>query len=78
MTVNAVDNTWHLISSASDTVHITSSDSSASLPADAALVQGTGTFTVTFNASGTFTVTATDTTDSTKAANTGTATTVTP
>jgi len=78
VTVNAVDNTCHLISSATDTVHITSSDSSASLPADAALVQGTGTFTVTFNASGTFTVTATDTTDSTKAANTGTATTVTP
>ena len=49
VTVNAVDATWHVIPGASDTIHMTSSDSSATLSADAALVNGTGTFSVTFN-----------------------------
>jgi len=78
VTVNAVDNTWHLITSASDTVHITSSDSTAALPNDAPLVSGTATLSVTFNAQGTFTVTASDASDATKAASTGAATTVNP
>ena len=71
ITVNAVDAVWNVVSSVTDTVDITSSDSTASLPADAALVNGTGSFTVFFGQSGTWTVTATDVTDSTKTANTG-------
>jgi hypothetical protein len=46
----------------SGTVHITSTDPSAILPADATLTNGVGTFAVTFPAvGGPFTVTATDT-----------------
>lgn len=78
VTVNAVDSEWHLVSSdafnripSTDTIHITSSDGSAALPADAALANGTGTFSVTFNASGSFTVTATDVTNGTRTPNTG-------
>jgi hypothetical protein len=71
VTVNAVDAVWNVVTSATDTVDITSSDSTASLPADAALVNGTGSFTVTFGQAGTWTVTATDVTDATKTANTG-------
>jgi nucleoid-associated protein YgaU len=70
VTVNAVDEVWNVLPS-TDTVDITSSDSSAGLPADAALVNGTASFTVYFGQPGTWTVTATDVTDSTKTANTG-------
>ena len=55
-------------------ITITSSDETATLPADAALVGGTATFSVTFNTAGTWTVTATDVTDATKTANTGSGT----
>lgn len=76
VTVNAVDDAWHLITlAANDMINITSSDSSAVMPADAALVGGTKTFSVTFGMSGSFTITATDATDTTKKADTGTATT---
>jgi hypothetical protein len=70
VTVNAVDELWNVLPS-TDTVNITSSDTSAGLPADAALVNGTASFTVYFGQAGTWTVTATDVTDSTKTANTG-------
>ena len=70
--VNAVDEFWNIIP-ATDTITITSSDATATLPADNSLLSGSRTFSVTFNASGTFTVTATDVTDGTKTANTGTA-----
>jgi hypothetical protein len=70
ITVNAVDAVWNVVPS-SDTVDITSNDSAAILPQDAALVNGTQTFSVTFNSTGSFTVTATDVTDATKTANTG-------
>lgn len=70
VTVNAVDEVWHVVSS-TDTISITSSDTVATLPADAALVLGTATFSVTLNTSpGTWTVTATDVTDGTKTSNT--------
>ena len=71
VTVNAVDAAWNIVSSVTDTVDITSTDSTAFLPADAALVSGTGSFTVYFGQAGTWTVTATDVTDPTKTANTG-------
>ena len=70
MTVRAVDSVWNLVSS-SDTVHLTSTDGTATLPADAALGGGTATMTVTFGSSGTFTITASDVTDPTKTADTG-------
>jgi len=75
--VNACDAYWNVIPS-SDTVTITSSDTGAGLPANAALVGGTKTFAVTLNTAGSATVTASDVTDNTKTANTGSSTTVTP
>jgi hypothetical protein len=74
-TVNAVDANWNMIST-NDTVHLTSSDSNAALPADAALVGGTQTFSVTFNTAGSRTVTASDVTHAGVTANTGAAATV--
>lgn len=77
VTVNAVDAVWNRVK-ATDTITITSSDAAAVLPADAALVGGTATFSVMFGSEGTWTVTATDVTDGSKTANTGTPTIVTP
>jgi hypothetical protein len=75
--VNAVDAVWNRVSS-TDTITITSSDATATLPADAALVSGTHTFSVTFGSEGNFTVTAADVTDTTKSAGTGTSTKASP
>src|SRR5260221_12996 len=47
VTVNAVDANWNLVSS-THTIAITSSDVNAGLPANAALVAGSQTFSVTF------------------------------
>ncbi len=69
MTVNAVDAYWNLVSN-TDSVAITSSDSNAALPANAALVAGTKSFTVTLKTNGSKTVTATDATDGAKSPNT--------
>jgi len=78
VTVNAVDANWNPAPYASDhTIHITSSDGGATLPPDAFLTGGTATFSVTLTA-GTATVTASDITDATKTANTGSSTTVNP
>src|SRR5439155_296465 len=70
VTVNAVDANWNLINTVTDTVGITSSDGSASLPVNAALASGTRTFNVTLNTQGPQTLTSTDITDGTKTANT--------
>jgi hypothetical protein len=75
VTVNAVDANWNVVN-ATDTVRITSTDTNAVLPANAALVGGTQTFTVILNTGGSRTVTATDMTDGAKTANTSPATTV--
>ena len=69
VTVNAVDTNWNVVS-ASDTVGITSSDANATLPSNAPLVAGTGTFSVTLKTSGNQTLTATDITDGSKGADT--------
>ena len=74
ITVNAVDAVWSRVKS-TDTITITSNDGSATLPADAALLGGTATFSVTFGTAGSWTVTAADVTDGTKTPNTGTPTT---
>jgi hypothetical protein len=78
VTVNAVDAYWNLIGTVSDMVGLTSSDTSATLPAAAALTAGTANPTVYFNANGTFTLTASDLTDGSKAASTSPSITVSP
>src|SRR5207249_3454851 len=74
-TVNSVDANWNLVSS-THTVGITSSDSSATLPANGALAAGTRTVSVTLRTTGSQTVTASDITDGSKTANTSPAITV--
>ncbi|MGA2049184.1 MAG: putative Ig domain-containing protein [Terracidiphilus sp.] len=61
VTVTAQDSDNNTVTGYAGTVHFTSSDSSASLPADATLTNGVGTFPVTLNATGNQAVTATDT-----------------
>src|SRR5206468_2833665 len=68
VTVNAVDANWNVVSS-THTAGITSSDSSATLPANGALSAGTRTVSVTLRTVGSQTVTATDIPDGTKTAN---------
>src|SRR5207244_13585475 len=70
VTVNAVDANWNLVSTVADTAGITSSDANAGLPANAALVGGQQSFSVTLKTAGTRTVTASDTTDGATAATT--------
>ncbi len=64
-TVVATDAHWNPVSS-THTVAITSSDPAAVLPANAALVAGSRTFSITLETGGPTTVTATDVTDGTK------------
>ena len=61
--VNAVDLGFNLINTVTDLVGITSSDPTAILPANAALVNGTNSFSVTLKDAGSQTVTASDITD---------------
>jgi autotransporter-associated beta strand protein len=62
VTVNAVDLYWNFIAAApADIIHITTTDNTATLPADAALAAGTQVFSLTNNQRGSFTVTATNT-----------------
>ena len=76
VTVNAVDANWNVVNTVTDTAGITSTDANAALPANAALVAGTKTFSVTAKTAGTATFTATDITDGSKTANTSPATTI--
>ncbi|SPE59005.1 conserved exported hypothetical protein [Verrucomicrobia bacterium] len=78
VTVNACDNNWIIVNNETDTVHITSTDTLASLPADAALAAGTGQFYVVFGQTGTFTVTASDVTTATVTSGTSSPTVSTP
>ena len=68
VTVNAVDQYWNVVNTVTDTVAITATnDSKAILPANAVLVAGTGTFSVTLETvsynPATTTLTATDETN---------------
>jgi hypothetical protein len=65
VTVNACDNTWTLVTTVTNSILLSSSDASATLPGPAQLTSGTRTFTVTMNAAGSFSVTAKDNTDNT-------------
>ena len=59
-TVAALDSNNNLVTGYPGTVHFTSSDSAAALPADTALTNGSGTFQATLNTAGNQTITATD------------------
>ncbi len=78
ITVNAVDDTWHLIKLApNDEIAITSSDDVAvAIPSNASLVSGTQTFNITVWIPEDVTFTATDVTDATKTTNTSATVTV--
>jgi murein DD-endopeptidase MepM/ murein hydrolase activator NlpD len=60
-TVVALDQNNAAVTNYSGVVHFTSTDANATLPADATLVNGTGTFSATLRTPGNQTVTATDT-----------------
>jgi hypothetical protein len=60
VTVAALDATNSLVPTYGGTVHFTSSDSSAALPADSTLSNGLGTFPVVLQTGGNQTITATD------------------
>ncbi|OGA41330.1 MAG: hypothetical protein A3G26_10940 [Betaproteobacteria bacterium RIFCSPLOWO2_12_FULL_65_110] len=59
VTINAVDEGWNVVTTATDTVSISSSDPAAVLPPAAALVSGTQTFSVVLNTPSSQTLTAT-------------------
>src|SRR5207245_2190264 len=61
ITVNAVDANWNVVNT-NDTVAITSSDSNATLPANAALSSGSKTFSISLKTAGSATITASDVT----------------
>ncbi len=60
-TVTAVDGSGTTLTTFADTVRFTSSDQSASLPANSTLTNGSGTFSATLRTTGHQTITATDT-----------------
>ena len=60
-TVTALDQFNNTATSYAGTVHFTSSDGSATLPANSTLTNGTGTFSATLRTGGNQTITATDT-----------------
>lgn len=60
-TVTAQDNAGNTVPGYNGTVHITSTDATATLPSDITLVNGVGSFNVTLKKATTSTVTATDT-----------------
>jgi hypothetical protein len=59
-TVTALDYKGNIATSYTDTVHLTSSDGAATIPADGPLASGVATFAVVFNTSGLQSLTVTD------------------
>jgi len=62
--VQALDVNNNIVTGYSGTVHFTSTDGAATLPANSTLTNGTKTFTATLNTAGTKTITAADTVNS--------------
>jgi uncharacterized repeat protein (TIGR01451 family) len=60
-TVTALDSANNIITGYAGTVHFTSTDGAAVLPANSTLTNGVGTFSATLNSAGSRTITATDT-----------------
>jgi len=65
ITVRACDATWNTVTTISNSIQITSTNATATLPAPQQLTNGQMTVSVTFNAAGTFTIQAHDQTDNT-------------
>jgi hypothetical protein len=65
VTVRACDSSWNLVTTVTNSVTLTSTDGSASLPGAFSLASGTKTLQVTLNAAGSFTVSAKDNSDAT-------------
>jgi len=65
VTVRACDNTWNLVNTITNSITLTSTDGSASLPSSFTLTAGAATRQVTFNAAGSFTISADDNSDPT-------------
>jgi uncharacterized protein (TIGR03437 family) len=61
ITVTALDSSNATVASYAGTVHFTSTDGAATLPADSTLTNGVGVFSVTLKTAGNQTITATDT-----------------
>ena len=78
VTINAVDRNWTVIGSVSDTVHLTTTDGTATVDPDTQFLSGTAYMNVTFNATNTFTITASDVTDISKTSNTSSSVTSAP
>ncbi len=74
VTVTALNFYGNVVTGYSGTVHFTSSDGAAALPADTTLTSGTGSFQATLNTDGYQTVTATDTVTSSITGTSGTIT----
>ena len=72
--VLATDGWFNRVTTATDTVSVTTSDANAALPANAALVNGTNTLNFVFKTSGSRVVTVADVTDGAKLASTNTVT----
>lgn len=70
VSVRAVDDNWDLVEIATDTVGITVSDPNSTLPDNAALTAGTGTFTVVMMTAGAHSITASDISSPTITSNT--------
>ncbi len=77
VTVNSVDANWNLIST-NDTVRIFASDTNAVLPANAALIAGAQTFSLTLKSAGSRTVTASNITHATIGGGTSSAVAINP
>ncbi|HEX5131681.1 MAG TPA: FlgD immunoglobulin-like domain containing protein [Candidatus Krumholzibacteria bacterium] len=65
VTIRACDSSWNLVTSITNSVSLTSSDGSATLPASFSLSGGTAVVTATLNSAGSFTFTADDGSDPT-------------
>ncbi|MDH4036293.1 MAG: hypothetical protein OEX18_00555 [Candidatus Krumholzibacteria bacterium] len=65
VTVRACDASWNLVTSITNSVSLTSTDASASLPSAFSLAGGTATVQVTLNAAGSYTFSADDQSDPT-------------
>ena len=65
VTVRACDSSWNLVTSITNSITLTATDGSASLPPSFSLSGGTATATVTLNSAGQFTISADDNSDPT-------------
>src|SRR5690349_6899601 len=65
VTIRACDATWNTVTTISNSIQITSTNATATLPQPQQLTNGQMTVSVTFNAAGTFTIQGHDQTDNT-------------